>query len=227
MERRLSSHLRVTISRALLSAAALSVLIAPARADDRIGIGVKAGTLGLGVDLTGRITDWFSLRGTANAADTSRSFDEEEIDYDGDIALGAYGLLADFHPFRGQFRISVGWMKNRNHVDLFAEPTTDIEIGGVVYPPAAVGTVTGDVEFDDSAPYAGVGYGSAPKGPGRVRFLLDVGVMRQGAGDVTLSSSSGLVSEGDLEMEAQEIEDDIADYDLYPVLAFGVSFRLK
>lgn len=71
-----------------------------------------------------------------------------------------------------------------------------------------------------------MGFGSAAKGPDRVRFLLDVGVLSQGSGDITLSSSSGLVDPADLRMEEENAEDDTKDYDLWPVIAFGISFRL-
>jgi hypothetical protein len=200
--------------------------VVPALAGDRVGLGVKAGTLGLGVDVTGRFTNWLSVRGTYNKADLSRSEEVSDVDYDGDVALGAYGLLLDFHPFKGNFRISAGYLKNRTGVDMDAEPTVDTEIGDTVYTPAEIGTISGELDFDDKVPYFGLGYGSAAKGPNRVRFVLDVGVLSQGSGDVTLSNSTGLVDPDDLRQEEENAEDDIKDYDLWPVLAFGISFRL-
>jgi hypothetical protein len=88
-----------------------------------------------------------------------------------------------------------------------------------------VGTLDGDVTFKDSAAYFGIGYGFAPMASSRVKFVLDVGVMDQGAGEVSMGSSTGLVADSDLRLEEEEIEDDIADYDLWPVIAFGISFR--
>lgn len=161
----------------------------PALSGDRIGIGVKAGTLGLGVDVTGRVNNWVSLRASVNGADASRSYSESDVDYDGDFKFGAYGLLVDFHPLKGNFRLTAGLMKNRNSIDLTARPTADVEIGNNTYTPAQVGTLTGDVRFKDTVPYLGIGFGSAARAPGRVRFVLDAGVLEQGSGSVSISSS--------------------------------------
>jgi len=204
----------------------LSSSMFPAFAGDRVGLGVKIGTLGLGADITGRITNWLSVRGTYNTANLTRSEEASDVEYDGDVALGAYGLLLDFHPFKGNFRITAGYLKNRTGADLDAEPTEDTEIGDTVYTPAEIGVINGTLDFEDKVPYFGLGYGSAAKGPGRVRFILDVGVLSQGSGDITLASSSPLVDPADLRMEEENAEEDIKDYDLYPVIAFGISFRL-
>lgn len=215
-------HIRIVCVCAIVFLATLS----PAAAGDRVGIGVKAGTLGLGVDLTGRITNWFSVRASYNTADVSESDEVSDIEYDGDVALGAYGLLLDFHPFKNNFRLTAGYMRNRTGIDLTGLPTTDTEIGDTTYTPAEIGTLTGKVTFEQDVPYFGIGYGSAAKGPRRFRFLFDLGVLDQGSGDVSLSSSTGLVQESDLEQEIQEIEEDIEDYKLWPVIALGFSFRI-
>jgi hypothetical protein len=117
-------------------------------------------------------------------------------------------------------------MKNRNGIDLKARPTDDVEIGNTTYTPAQAGTLRGNVDFNDTAPYFGIGYGSAAKGPKRVRFAFDLGVLQQGSGDVSISSSSRLVSSDDLRQEEADLEDDIDNYKLWPVIALGISFRL-
>ncbi len=197
----------------------------PGYAGDRFGIGVKGGTLGLGVDFTGCITDWFAVRGSVNAIDVTRSYTDTDVDYDADVKLGAYGVLLDVHPFKGNFRLTAGLASNRNEINLTAEPTADVTIGGTTYTPAQVGTLKGTVGFKDSAPYFGIGLGEAAKGPGRVKFVLDVGVLMQGSGKVTLASSTGLVSSSDLRQEESDIEDDISDFKFWPVLDLGISFR--
>ena len=207
---------------ALLTFAALS----PTYAGDRVGIGVKVGTLGFGADITGRINNWLSVRGTFNTADVTHSEEASGIDYEGDVALGAYGLLVDFHPMKGNFRLTAGYLRNRTGVDLTGVATEDTEIGDTTYTPAEIGTLSGTLDFKQNVPYFGIGFGSAAKAPGRVKFLLDLGVLSQGSGDVTLTSNTGLVDPADLRQEEQNVEDDIKDYDLYPVLAFGISFRL-
>src|SRR5438093_93039 len=123
--------------------ACVLVGIIPAMAGDRFGVGVKAGTLGFGADLTGRINNWLSVRGSVNAANFSHTYDKTDIRYDGDFRLGAAGVLLDVHPFGGNFRLTGGLMKNRNELRLRATPTSDVEIGGTTYTPAQAGTLRG------------------------------------------------------------------------------------
>lgn len=217
-------------TRGMVVCAALAVLFLaaprPAEAGDRVGVGVKFGTLGFGVDITGRINDLFSVRASFNGANANDTHDESGIEYDTDVDFGASGLLLDLHPFRNNFRLTAGWMKNRTGADLVAVPTGNIEIGDTTYTPAEAGTLNGDIAFKDSAGYVGFGYGSAARKPGRVRFLLDVGALLQGKAQATLTSSTGLVSQADLAKEEQELEDDLDNLSFYPVVALGISFRL-
>ena len=216
----------VCVCLSIVLAASVLAASSPARAGDRVGVGVKVGTLGVGFDLTGRITDWFNVRGSYSTKDLSKTHESSGIEYDDDIALGAYGVLLDFHPFKNNFRLTAGFMRNRTGVDVTSTPTQDTEIGDTTYTPAQIGTLTGTIDFKDDVPYFGIGYGNAAKGPHRVKFLLDLGILEQGSGQVTLTSSTGLVSQSDLDKEVQQVQDDIKDYKLYPVLSLGISIRI-
>lgn len=200
--------------------------LVPLYAGDRIGIGVKAGTLGVGVDLTGRLTNWLSVRGSYSSADVSRRQDISDVDYAGTLNLGAYGVLVDFHPFRGNFRLTAGMMRNRTGIELTATPTSDVTIGDNTYTPAEVGTLKGGVSFKDDVAYFGFGFGNAAKEPGRIRFLVDLGVLTQGSGDARLSTTGSGVLAADLAKEEADVEGKIDKFKLWPVLAFGISFRI-
>jgi len=195
-------------------------------AGDRVGIGVKAGTYGIAIDVTGRINDVLAIRGSYSAFDYSDEVEVEDIEYDGDLALGGAGLMLDVHPFRNGFRLTGGYFSNRNDIELEAVPTEDIEIGDSTYTPAEVGTLDGGVDFKDSAAYFGIGYGNAASGPGRVKLVLDAGLLMQGSADISLSSDSGLVSQDDIDAEIEELEEKAEDYDFWPVLSIGISFRI-
>lgn len=212
--------------RAIICSLAMAAACSLATAGDRVAIGIKGGTYGIGVDVTGRILDWFSIRGTVNAIDVSQSYSETDVDYDAKARLGGYGVLVDFHPMRGNFRISAGFLRNRNKIDLTATPTQNVDIGDNTYTPAQVGELDGAIRFKENTPYIGVGFGNAAKSGHRVRFLLDAGVVQQGSGTVSLTSSNGGVSSDDLHKEEAKIEDDIKSYKLWPVIAVGVSIRI-
>ncbi|MCP3981862.1 MAG: hypothetical protein GY716_21375 [bacterium] len=194
--------------------------------DNRFGIGLRAGTYGIGGDFGVRIIDRVGIR--ASVQRLSVSVDEEEIDeivYDGDLDIGGEGLLVDVYPMRGKFRLTAGVFNNRNEVGLEGIVTENIEIGDTTYTPDDVGTLTGSVEFDDTAPYFGIGWGNVASGKGRIGLLVDLGILMQDVGQVGLESSTGFVDPDDLAQEIAEIEDDISDFDFWPVLSVGMSIR--
>jgi hypothetical protein len=197
-------------------------------AGEDFGVGVKAGTLGIGVDGTWKVNDWFAVRGTLNQYDYSRRMTESDNTYDGTLKLGAFGVLADFFPAKGNFRLTAGLAKNRNKIELVDKPTagTTVDIGDTTYDASVVGTLRGSVGFNSTAPYVGIGYGNAARGPGRVRFVLDVGVLLQGSGKVSLAASGTGVSAADLRKEESKVEDDIKNFKIWPVIALGISFRI-
>lgn len=212
---------------ALLALAVFTLGATPdVHAKDRFGVAVKAGTYGLGVDFGVRLTDFVTVRASVNRADFSPEETIDDIEYEGDFSLGGDGVIVDVFPLRGQFRVSAGLFSNRNEVDLTARPTAPVFVGDTLYTPAEIGSLTGRIDFDSTAGYLGVGVGNVAKGSSRVRFLFDAGVVLQGAGEVgNLASSTGIVSPGDLAIEAIAIEDDIEDLEFWPVLSFGAAFR--
>jgi hypothetical protein len=189
-----------------------------------LGAGVRAGTQGLGAEFGVGLNSWFGLRAGAYWLDVDDTYESDDITYDGTVELGGYGVLADFYPMKGTFRITAGILANRNGADLGATPTAPIDIGNGTYDPAEVGTLSGTMDFNDTAPYFGIGWGNIAKGK-RFGFLCDLGVVRQGSGDVTLSSSTGLVDPADLAAEIASIEEDIEDYEFWPVISFGLAIR--
>jgi len=204
--------------------ALLGLLVAGVANADGFGIGVKAGTLGYGVEGTFALSERVNLRAGLN--DYSLSYDESEggILYNGKLELGTVAVLFDWHPFAGTFRLSAGLMKNDNAIKLTATPTTNQTIGGNPYTPAEIGTLSGDVSFKSTAPYLGIGWGNASRN-GRFGGSFEIGAMFQGSPKVSLSASGGAVSQVDLTSEAQEAQADLDDFKIYPVISLGLSFR--
>ena len=201
-----------------------ALLVTGGAAADGFGLGVKAGTLGFGVEGTFGLSENLNLRTGIN--DYSYSQDETEggIRYDGKLELSTIALLLDWHPFAGTFRLSAGLMNNKNALRLSATPTANQTIGGTSYTPADIGTLSGDVTFKSTAPYAGIGWGNAAR-RGRFGGVFEIGAMFQGKPKVSLRASGGLVSQADLNAEAQEAQTDLDDFKIYPVISLGLSYR--
>lgn len=219
------------MKRILLSATLLPALALPLSAGaDGFALGVRASTLGAGVEGTIGLSERVNLRLGVNSYTYSYDDTIDDVRYDVDLELKSGALILDWHPFAGAFRLSAGMLSNKNRVDLEAMPTADVEIGGVSFTPAEVGRLDGEVDFKKSAPYVGLGWGNAvAKGKG-LGFNFELGAVLQGSPDVTLASSGGTLSDdatlqARLAEEEQEIEDDLKNFKVYPVVSFGISYQ--
>lgn len=208
-----------------LAAAIMFASTAVSAEEGRLQAGLKASTLGLGAEVGYRFNDLVGLRGDLNYY--TREFDREisGLDYGAELNSFNAGLLADFYPMKGAFRLSGGLRYNGNQIDLSARPTQSVEIGGTTYTPSQVGAIGAEVDFDRIAPYFGIGF--APQINENMVLSLDAGVMFQGGANLSRirTSENSAVSRLDLERERQELQDKIDDYKYYPVLSVGLSYR--
>ncbi|MBW8877996.1 MAG: hypothetical protein JF614_23790 [Acidobacteria bacterium] len=218
----------------------LAVLAAPAiPAAAEVAVTAKAGTLGGGAELTVGLSPQWNVRLGGNAFDyTDNRREVSGIFYDATAHLRTAEALLDFHPGGGGFRLSAGAIYNDTRIDgnSLVPASGFYDLGGVQVPASLVGTLDGQIKFDPVVPYAGLGWGNAV-GPGRrVRFAADLGAIFQGKGKATLtpripagSPLNAPVARQALQVlldrEQAEIEKDVADYTVYPVVSIGVSYR--
>ena len=197
-------------------------------------IAPKAGTLGLGADVVKSILPNLNARVGLSGLGIGVDISSDNIDYDGDVNLGGIPLLVDFHPFFSSFRVTGGLVINNNKIDLDAkgrDADRTVRIGDRDFTVSDVGDIKGDVEFNDIAPYIGIGFGN-PVRPGKsFGFSIDIGVMFQGAGDVSLRAtnpSPAAINAGinaQLEREEDDIQDEVDKIQVYPILQIGVTYQ--
>jgi hypothetical protein len=199
------------------------------------GVGVKAGTLGLGVEARwDPPVPWFDLRAGINQYDYDDAGDYAGIDYDATLALDSYYLTGNFKFPLSPFRLTLGAFSNGNELQLLSQDTggLTIEIGGIPFPVAAVGALQSSTSFGSTAPYAGVGFDFELFG--KAGLNLDFGVLWQGEPSVTLEATNwdNLPAAGQallgpaLEAERLGLEDEMSDLKAWPVvsLAFVYNF---
>ena len=192
-------------------------------------ISAKGGTLGLGGELTHRIATDINTRVGFNMLDYSFDDDVAGIDYDFGLHLRSFSALVDWHIFDGPFRITGGVLPMNNEFDLEAFVNQNITIGDNIYTAAEAGTLSGRVDIQGLAPYIGIGWGN-PVGRGRRwGFYSDIGVAFASAPDVVLRSNGTMAGDPtfqiDLAKEERDIEDDLDDLEIYPVLSLGLYIR--
>jgi hypothetical protein len=191
----------------------------------------KVGTLGVGLDLSAGWSEEWSTRLTINGLSVSEEVKETDVTYDADVDLRTVGLLADWHPFSGVFRLSAGAFYNGNEGSLNGKPTGGtFVINGVTYTAADIGSLTGSATFDRFAPYVGLGFSNA--GKKGLKFAIDLGALYQNSPKVGLQAQCGpalpapqcTTLQSDVQAEAARLEQEASDFKWYPVFSFGIGY---
>jgi hypothetical protein len=177
------------------------------------GIGVRAGTTGIGADVAWDLAPTFSARLGYSALKWNRDVDTDAVEYDGKLKLSNFNTFLDFHPLGPVFRITGGFIFNDNKYDVRAA-----RLGG-----SLVGTVEAG---RSAAPYIGIGWGTVA-GAG-VNFYADLGIMFMGSPKATLRAicSPGpacTALQAEAAAEQQRLEDELKDFKHYPVLNVGLT----
>jgi hypothetical protein len=194
-----------------------------------LAVSGKVGTLGLGGDLTAGITSNVNARVGINAGSLSFQGSPQDVEYDVDLDFLSFPALVDWHVFDDSFRISAGVLINQNEIGLLAMPTSSVDIGGIEYTPAEIGTLSGGVDFDPVAPYIGIGWGNALDPDRKWGFTCDFGVAYTSSPNVALTASGTAASDPTfqdaLAREVNDIEDKLSNFKFYPVISVGLFYR--
>lgn len=192
-----------------------------------VGVTAKIGTLGAGLEATVGASDYLGFRFGVNAMSLGPTVLTDEGSIDTDMEWLTYGVVMDLHPFGGGFRISGGGLVNKNKFKMKANLEEAVGLNGTDY---RLDALSGDVTFDELAPYAGIGVGNAVGADGRWHFAFDLGVMFQGKPKVQATATASdpalqAVVDDALAAEIADIQDDADKFQLYPVISIGVSYR--
>lgn len=220
----------------VLLAGPISALAAqgPSNQGDRrtsdVAVGVSAGTLGLGIEVSTLVVDHVGLRVGADFASlTLKDKKQSDITYDVKMKWRAWSALIDFYPAaRGAFHLTGGLMTNPVKVTLTGQPTGGtFEINNNTYTSAQVGTLTGTGEFSSVLPYVGLGVGTAASNHGGLGFVFDLGV---GIGkpkiDLTATgAASNTQLRNDLNAQIASTQEDLDKVPVYPVLKLGLNYK--
>jgi len=199
-----------------------------------VNIGVTGGSLGVGVNLSKHINDFFSLRFNMNGIKyglEDHSLYHSNIDTDKTYHLDTKGLLLDLHL--KQLRFTVGAYINNNSIDYVSR--TNIQDPMIInkkpYGPEAFTEIHSRVSFNKISPYIGVGWGNNSHEEGW-SFTFDVGLMYHGNPSIeidatmnsNLSATEQSIIREDMKSERKFQEKDLADFPFYPVVMVGISY---
>jgi hypothetical protein len=215
-----------------LAIAALSLAAAPAFASGlgSLDVGVTAGTLGYGPQVGMTIVpNKFDARLNFGYLSYSYNTTSNNVAYNGHLKLSNVGLLADWHPFAGAFRLTAGAFYNDNKFDLNGQPSGagTYTFNGNTYTAAQAGTVNANVSFNSISPYIGFGFGDGGTGAG-LHFTSDVGVMYQGKPSASITATGAAADPAlaaDVAAAQTKLQSDLSSFQWYPVLQVGLDYR--
>jgi hypothetical protein len=179
------------------------------------GIGVRAGTTGVGADVAFDLAPTLSARLGYSGGSVDHDV-STNITYHGKLKLSNLNTFLDFAPLGPFFRITGGFIFNDNKFDVQSDPVNGATISGTVKPEKS------------AAPYLGIGYGRV-SGTG-VNFYADLGVMFQGTPQATLTANCGSLTpaqcapaQSQVASQQQQLQDQLKNAKYYPVLNIGLT----
>ena len=225
------------VAATVLAAVCLAVPATASAAYPDLGVALRAGSPGIGLDLDLGLSPSFGLRVGFSGLDINHNIDTSDVNYNGRLKLRTVTGLLDWYVLQGGFHLTAGVAGNDTKLDVVGQPTQDsFTIDGTTYSSSQLGSLTGQLKFGNSvSPYIGFGWGN-PAGEGsRVHFLFDVGAIYGGTPSVTLTAHCGpaapagspLCNQAQADVAAEEAKlrhkADILQW--YPVVSIGVGVR--
>lgn len=193
-----------------------------------LGVGIQAGTTGLGVQVDKLIVSHIGVRAGFNYFQFGLSHTFNDVDYSGHLRLQSVPVLADLYPF-GSFHLTGGIVFDQTQLTGTAvpDPSGTITINHVAYTAAQVGTLSAAIKYPSSDGYLGLGFGSPARKGGLLGGTFDLGVIlarpRVALNATGASTTPGLAA--NLAAQQATTQHSANKLSVYPVLASGIMLR--
>ena len=214
----------------------LAVVSLSAKVDfNDTSIGADIGTTGIGITGVKKLKGYEDKWGVrVGYHQYSKSFNttDNQADYDFDLELQDFQLMADYHPWNTSFKVTFGALYNGIELDGKITPKGGtITIDGTPYTATELGGVKTKVEFANNiAPYIGIGWDTSFYKPKNSwGFTFNLGVAYSGSAKVSYSADYGAVLKDvideKLEVEKKSLQDDLDKYKYIPYISIGANYK--
>lgn len=212
-----------------------------------VGVGVKASTLGAGIDFAVPVTRRSNVRVGVNGLNYNRTFDKDNVSYRGRLALRSFQATYDFFPFAGSFHISPGMLAyNGTKVTATASVPggQDFDLGDATYRSSNQDPLKGNANLsvNKAAPMVLLGFGNlVPRRRSRhLTASFEVGAFYQGtpkvglnfggsACDITGLNCREIAGDPSIQTEVlkeqEKLNKDVSPFKFYPVVSFGFGYK--
>ena len=194
-------------------------------------IAPRVSTLGGSLELAKGLTPSFGLRGGFNYFSYDYDATESDVSYNLDLELKSFGLFADWHPFKGAFRISGGFLINGNGLEGKAKASGSYDIDGTTYTNAQISSIGLDIDYNTFAPYLGLGWDTTFGDDDNWGFVFDLGLIYSGSPDASLRINHNLAGAAADNLETQrrneesDLQNDLDDFEWWPVVSAGLVYQ--
>ncbi len=230
------------MNRFVFSFVVATILGVSSQAGDKFkdfSLGVDAGTTGIGITAVKKLdlsNDKWGVRIGYHQYSLSYDTTSDNTNYNFDLDLQDFQLMADYHPFRNSFKITFGALYNGTDLKGKIEPNnTTIVIDGTTYSTSQLGYVDTEVDFDNSiAPYLGIGWDTSFYKPNNSwGFTFDIGIAYTGSATVSYTPHYGTAIddatkaeiEDSLERARISLQNDLDDYKFLPYVSLGFNYK--
>ncbi|HXD75212.1 MAG TPA: hypothetical protein VN628_15795 [Vicinamibacterales bacterium] len=214
--------------------------------EPHFAVGIKAGSLGIGVQVGTALASRVNLRGGANFFNYNDSLNKDGALYKGTLQLRSVEAKLDLFAIGG-FHITPGvllYNDNNLTATLSVSPGQSFTLGGVQYFSSAANPINGTaaLTLNKFAPTLGIGFGNLlPRSARHWSLSTDLGVVFQGSpqfalgvggqacaqnGSNCLPIASVPGASANIESERVKIQDDLKPFKYYPEVSimFGWKF---
>lgn len=215
--------------RKIAIASMLGLFALPLAQAQDLAVSAKLGTLGPGLELTTSLSPDFNIRLGASYFTYSHTATitdyEVDIQADTDMRLGSVRLFADYFPFNPGWRLTGGLVLNMNEIQALIVPTESYMLNEKEFPPEKIGTlsVTAGHELAIN-PYLGIGFGRSVNPGAGFGFVFDLGVMYTGSPTVDMEGTEMIAPTAS---QDAEVEQDLENAYIYPLLSIGISYKVN
>lgn len=181
----------------------------------------RISTLGAGLEVAKGFTSNFGVRAGFNYFSYAYDATESDVSYDLELELKSFAMFADWHPFKGAFRLSGGLIINGNGLTGNSKPTAPVNIGGADY---TVNSIDLDISYNTLAPYVGLGWDTTFGDNDNWGFAFDLGLIYSGS-PVAAITTDAIVPKADVEKEEEELQNDLDTLKWWPVISAGLVYQ--
>jgi hypothetical protein len=210
----------------------------------RIALGIKADSLGPGVELATPLSRRLNLRATANIFNFRYPFNVDGINYGAEFHFHSGQIAADWFPFHGAFHISPGILYFHNTIAATASVAAGqpFQLSDTSYINSVDDPVSGSASITyahNIAPTLTIGMGNLIPRTGRhFSVPFEVGVAYLGAAQMAVNlAGTACTTQGcfnaatdpdtqsSLRQEVLDLNNDLAKFKFYPIISLGFGYR--